>query len=402
MTLCLKIFPAYRDVNANDWAILCAGRSVFQELAWYQSIPTTYQPRLIVVFRDHHPVALLPFFILNGPDLYYHTPQYVLSGFRERELFASMGLPLTLFEETHAVPWYPAAVAMAPYGYRGGLVTNEQGEGFEEAADAIILALHEVCRKEGLRMLAHFYLNEHDDKAWMTALARHGTRITLVGADCNMEVTWASMNAYFRSLSPSRARTLRAERRKALADTGITWRVITNQTRSNPDVLETAAQLFAQTALKHLDPNPSLELYRHILSSWPGCWYLFSGETHHGTVRSAVLAFAKNATLYPKFVGWVQAQNDYFFLVYSLLLEEAIKQGMRRIEFGGGSHQAKLLRGASLRRLSMGIQVYDPLLETYLDNLVPAYEKAKAAYFAQLVLRYQADQSLVSQKPFIQ
>lgn len=402
MTIHVQVFPSYPNLVVDDWTRLCSIRSVFQELAWYQSIPAVYQPRFVVAFRDNSPIALLPFFIFHGPDLYYHTPYSLLTGFRERAIFEAIGISPHILEQADTVPWYPAAVAMTPYGYKGGIITNEYGEEFELVAHAILIVLDEICRHEGIQMLAHFYLNQRDDSAWIAALAHHGAHVTVVGADCNMDVRWNSIDAYFQSLTPSRARTLRAERRKSLSNPEVTWRVISNMTPLDPTLLEATAQLFAQTALKHLDPAPPLELYKNILFSWPGTWYLLIGETSMGTLRSAVLAFAKNATLYPKFTGSANVRNDYFFLVYSFLLELAISQGITRIEFGGGSHQAKLLRGASPRWLFMATQTYNPLLKAYLDDLLPLYEKAKTTYFSQLANRYQVVHPLEYRQPFSQ
>jgi len=122
----------------------------------------------------------------------------------------------------------------------------------------------------------------------------------------------------------------------------------------------------------------------------PGRRILLMAESF-GDLRAALLVFEKGNVLYPKFFGSTGARGDYFYLAFSWLVEIAIAYGATRIEYGGGCHQAKLLRGGLLRWLFGGVRVYDERLDSCLSVLLPLYHAAKLMHFSELAKQYQID-----------
>lgn len=401
MTIRVEVFDSYSAVSPPDWERLAASRSVFQELAWYQIAPPYGRLRLLTAYRGQHPIGILPLYILDSPSHYYHTPRDLFCGFRERALLETNPESLSLLREASGADWFPAVVSVCPYGYRGGLIADTQNEDVVEVADAIASTAADVCLQEGVHVAAYYYLNETDDSVWLAALARKGVQISVAGADCILEVRWSSLNAYFSALGP-RGRRLRAEHRHAYRDDELQWLTL-RYCDDGPDaeLTRVAKTLFAGTALRHGDSDPPFSLYEKALCSWPGCRLLLAGAPAGDDFRSALLVFAKGEKLYPKFFGTNGVRGDYFILTYPLLLELAITAGVRLIEYGGGSHKAKLLRGARLRWLLAGIQVYDHGLVTPVANLLPHYDTAKVAHFSDLAARYQYDHT-PPPRPFVQ
>jgi hypothetical protein len=105
-------------------------------------------------------------------------------------------------------------------------------------------------------------------------------------------------------------------------------------------------------------------------------------------MRSALLVFAKGSTLYPKLFGAAGVRDDYFYLTYSGLVARGIDEHATAIDYGGGNHLSKLLRGARLRWHVAALRVYDRRLQARLGAFWPVYGRAKTAYFRTLASRY--------------
>lgn len=390
MAVEVKVWDSFAALSRREWKHLAGSRSVFQDALWYQTMPPLGRLRLLVAYCSGRPTAALPLFIVDSPAHYYHNPSQLFCGFREVTLLRRMGHSAAPLEQAAAAPWFPAMVSVSPYGYRGGVIIPEEDSQRGELASAVALAADRLCRKEAVRAAVYFYLNEADDREWIEALAELGARITVVGADCNLDLEWRSLEHYFRALG-NRGRRQRAEYRHALHAPDVQWRAIRLDPQGlNHELSHKVAALFSRTAAKYGDqahfPSPGL-----VLGSWAGRRLLLFGEGKDGSPRSALLVYAKGRKLYPKFFGSTTTAGDYFFLTFSWLIQLAIAQGVRRIEYGGGSHEAKLLRGARLRWLLAAVQVYDKRLAICLELFLPHYQAVKIAHFSQLAARYQTD-----------
>lgn len=391
MSVEVTVHDSLDAVAAADWERLAGARSVFQALAWYRRAPAIGALRLFVAREGGRVRALLPAYVLREPGHYYHTPRELFCGFRERALLAGQPAAAALLERAAAARWFPALVSVSPYGYRGGLIADPD---CPAAGAAILRGATALCRREGIAVAAYHYLNRDDDRGWLEALAADGARIVLTGADCNLDVGWSSLEEYFRSLGEHRGRRVRAEHRAALRRTDVVWRrhvLAPGGPPPEPQLARRAGRLFALGAARHADDHPAPAFNEALVGSWPGTRFLLAGERADGCLRSALLVLAADGTLYPKLFGAAERGGDYFFLTFSRLVQYAIGERFTRIEFGGGSHQAKLLRGARLRRLFAALYVFDRALDAALNDFAPLYEAAKSAYFADLTARYQTD-----------
>ena len=184
-----------------------------------------------------------------------------------------------------------------------------------------------------------------------------------------------------------RGRKVRAEYKKSINSEEVTWKKIEYNGKSESNELFCSASLFKRNAQIHGDTNPPG--YDEIIKNGLGKRLLLIGENPNFEIRSALLVLKKGNSFYPKFFGNTGVRNDYFFLTYNWLIKLAIKQNIQRIEYGGGSHKAKLLRGAILRLLKGTILVFDPNLEKLLSSFIPLYDMAKRSYFSEMVSKYQ-------------
>jgi predicted N-acyltransferase len=385
----VEVHRSLDAVSAADWERLAAGRSVFQDRAWYEHAPAPGALRLLVARRgDGPPLGVLPLHLLDRHGHYYHDPREVLCGEHERALLVAAGAPLAPLEHAQQPDWLPALVSVGPYGYRGGLVHDPGDPAAFAVAQSVAAAAEELGRREGVRLTMHYNLNGDDDPLWAEALAAQGGRPFVSGADCNLDLASSSLADWFRAAG-RRGKRLRYEHRRARREPGVTWRVRVLEAGEQAPGPERLVSLFAAAARARGD-EPPVSLYRALAGAWPGRRIVLTGESEPGRVRSAVLALVKGTTLSPKLFG-SSCRGDYFFLMYTALVEAALEQGLERIEYGGGSHQAKLLRGARLRWLTGLLHVYDGRLEAALRAYLPLYEDAKRRHFEALALRYQID-----------
>jgi predicted N-acyltransferase len=391
MNFQIDVHSSFKAILPRQWEQLAASRSPYQDLSWYENAPLPGRLRLITARSDGELRAILPLFIVTGPSHYYHSPRELFCGFREQALLESYGRKHGALEEALAARWFPAAISISPYGYRGGVIANEQAAD-PELFDAVTKAADELCRAEGVQLAAYYYLNEDDDRAWLASLARAGAQLVLSGADCNLPIAWSSIDDYFCALGP-RGRRVRAEFRRACrADSGIASHAWQGpRSVLNERTVAVVSGLFATSARRHGETRPPTALYDAVLSSWPGGRVLLTAAQLNEVPRSALLAFVKGKTLFPKFFGTETARGDYFQLTFACLLNWAINARLNQIEYGGGSHKAKLLRGAQLRWLFAALQVYDDDLDARLRDFLPRYESVKKEHFSNLALRYQRD-----------
>jgi len=276
---------------------------------------------------------------------------------------------------------------VSPFGYRGGIIGDAGDPSARDVALALVRAADACCRREEVRALLYYGLTAADDTVLVQALAEEHVPAFVVGAHCELSVRWPTLDAYFTALG-ERGRRLRSKYRQAERDTAVRWRTLSAEGRGcGVSLSEAAIELFSRTARNHGDTLPPVGLYRALLEEWTGPRHLLVGESADGRVRSALLVLQRGTTLFPKCFG-ATARGDYFHLTFAKTIELAIRLGATRIAYGGGSHDAKLLRGAELVWLLGAIVAYDGELSGALRLAVPAYADAKQQYFSGLAARY--------------
>jgi predicted N-acyltransferase len=373
-------------VAPEAWAALAAARTPFHELAWFRSAPAPGGLRLLVARRGERVHGVLPLYLVTEPAHYYHSPREILCGVRERALCRSVGYSTDPLEQAARARWFPCAIVASPYGYRGGIMVDPGDPAAAEVATALVRAADACCRRERVRGLLYYGLLAAEDGVLLDALRDEQIPSFIVGAHCDLPMRWATLDAYFATLR-ARGRRLRSRYRQAQRDPDTRWRIL------SPDggefggpLREAAVELFGQTARRHGDAEPPRDLYRALLGEWPLPRHLLVGESANGRLRSALLVLEHGSTLYPKYFGSA-VRGDYFHLTFPKTIELAIRRGATRIAYGGGSHEAKLLRGAELVTLLGAFVAYDRTLNAAWQEALPAYRDAKREYFGELAAR---------------
>jgi hypothetical protein len=315
---------------------------------------------------------------------YFHNPRSLLIGAHEEPVLAAAGLTgsdaLARARETN---WGSAVVTVSPYGYRGGPVAVRDDHALGALADQL---LADADERGATHVLSH-YLLEDRDGPWIAALTERGGIPLVLGADAVLEIRWRSLSDYHGWLGSSR-RSLRGRAERGERD--IEWAArsrpgLSPRERSVPMLLQRHAARF--DAVGH----PPACLLRAAAAGDGVPRVLMTAAKPGAPARSALVVIDDGDVLYPKFFGTSVPRADYFPLVFSQLIASAIESGRQRIEYGGGSHRAKLFRGARLRPLLGVLVVLDPELRDRILPLVPRLSVAKLAYFSRLSERWHVD-----------
>ncbi|TMD15804.1 MAG: hypothetical protein E6J00_01975 [Chloroflexi bacterium] len=360
------------------WRGLTSWPTPFQSPAWYQA--AGFASSVIPVSAGDQggsPAALVPVWEVREPAHYYHAPRSVLFGEREERL-ASDGAGL---RSLRAADWGASLVTVSPFGYRGGAIAAvEQPPGvFRELA----LALVGHARRRGARVLLSHFLFEDEDGRWIRALVEVGGIPLVLGAQAVLPVSWSSVDEYLSRLHQGH-RSLRE--RQERGDPGLAW---TAHDHPGPGPGQGGlASLLRERLLRHDQAAAPLSLLEAIVEGASMPRVLFSVGELGAPARSGLAALVQGTTLYPKFVAAARADHDYFPLVFARVVEYAIAKGYRMVDYGGGSHQAKLARGCGLRFALGVVFFFDSRLLAVAAPAARQLSRAKVEDFRALARRW--------------
>lgn len=378
-------WPNRAAVQSDRWAEFARHRSPVQWPQWYEA--AGWMSR-IDVLTDSAARTIVPVWTTSNVEHYYHSPVALLTGHREQPFLADVPVALGVAREAMQCP---AIVTASPYGYRGGALTgggfgdqSERGEraGLAELAETLVA--HARSRGAGL-VLSHYLFDE--DEPWLRALVAAGGVPLVMGADAVLDVAWDSLQGYHAWLGSSR----RSYRGRSLPDPS----ELIYEVRASPGPWSGqrgVAELLRRhtTRFEPLAPPPA-DLFDTIVGGRTLPRLVFSLREPGHAARSTLVVLRRDDVLYAKFFGAAAPRMDYFPLVYTRLIGYATEHGFRRIEYGGGSHQAKLLRGARLRLAYGVLLILDERLRKPVQSLASLLSKRKLAHFTELARRWQID-----------
>lgn len=349
-------------------------RTPFQTREWYSAAGFADRAHLITAGG-----AGVPVWTDADPDHYYHSPRQILTGHLERAFLGSSwpGRIGTVGER-----WGQVTTTVSPYGYRGGAFAPEGA-----ALDGLAVELIRYARHQGAGLVMSHYLFDGEDDEWLRALRSAGAEPLVLGAQCVLDVEWASAAEYYAELGGSR-RSIR-QRYAQWQRNGYTVRVRPVDEPCDDRETDQVVRLFAEHARRHGDSSPPLGLYRTLATGTGGVARLLVTVSEGATLRSALAVLVWGDTLFPKCFGSDHPQVDYLPLVYDEVVALAVTGRYRRVDYGGGAHQAKLFRGATLR-YALGALVADPASPFGAALLAHAKDLStrKLTHFRDLAIRW--------------
>lgn len=323
------------------------------------------------------PSAALPCWLVRDPAayLFYNPPRLLLDevddlagpGSRLRELAAGL--------RPHRDALYPALLATSPFGYVAPVCTNGAAEG---APDRLLDAFADLGHRLGAPLLVFPYLRLPEQAALSAALDRRGYHAARVGGLCDLDVRWPDLDGYLASLPPGRRRSARRELR-AFAEAG------GEVTLEGPEVLDerlAAIELAHQRRFTTV-AEPSLAWILDHFAALRGTYgdvvRVFTARAG-GRAVGFLVAYEHDRVLYCKQVAVDHSAASpctYFNLGYYGPLRYATATGIRRVEYGMGAYEAKLLRGCRLTPLEARVRCALPAVAGRLPEYLAAYGAAQ-------------------------
>jgi predicted N-acyltransferase len=167
----------------------------------------------------------------------------------------------------------------------------------------------------------------------------------LIGADTVLPVRWSALEEYVAWLKQSRRAKVRRDRRRFASYPGEV------AVERLGDCIEQAAPLLAELQQRYglVDTADDMRRYlarqaaelddRSVVFAWRA----------EGRLLGFALFFELDGVLYARSVGFdapYVGSGAYFSVAFYEPLRYAIERGLRELRFGGGTYEAKLLRGA--------------------------------------------------------
>jgi hypothetical protein len=370
--------PPRESVAAGTarWRMLADHRSPYQSPEWYEATGWMGRTELL----GDTDAALAVWSARPGAEHHFHDPVALLTGTPEREFLAGLE---GLVAEVRAAVNRPSPVTISPYGYRGGAICRPGADRY--ALRRLAEAFVDTARGRGAQLALSHYLYAEDDRRWLDVLVEAGALPLVLGADAVVDVSWSSLSEYYRWLGRSR-RSQRKEAR-ALGVLGPDWSAHVGP--GVPDGFHHVPDLLRADAARRGGTGPPAMLYHALVAGESMDRVILGRHAGDGRVRSAVVALRRAGVLYPKAFGTAGNRRDYFPLAYPAVLHHAIDSGIHRVEYGGGAHHSKLLRGARLRLGYAALLVLDPALRDSVLPLAEEISRRKERYFTELAGRWE-------------
>jgi hypothetical protein len=231
--------------------------------------------------------------------------------------------------------------AMSPYAYRSCVPGTLDLDATAELVDTAL----QLTRDRGGQAIAFPYLRD-EDHVLIAALRRLGARTTVIGAGCRVEVRGESSRDHFAGHGNGARRAYR--RFEALMATGaVRVRVLGPAEPLPAHIADQVVDLLAADARRHGIGQPPLELYRIVVTSWPGPRTVQWTE-NDGLVGGCEIGFVHNDELIAKLGGHLHRDGGYLDLGLTGSVDLAHRMGLRAADLGASTHEPKLARGGAL------------------------------------------------------
>lgn len=391
------------DVGYTTWQELHQERSLYLSYHWLSSVEGMLSSTCfyISIWTDSgsRPLAAIPCYLITDQNtyLFFNVPRLLLDqGSVEQACLFLPGeqgerlVQVASSLQRYQNQLYPTLICVAPYGYisavcyRLGLTAEEN----QAVIGQILTALDELAAYYSARCISFMYVPEQSDPYLPDMLIRSGYHPMLLDADCQLLVTWQSFEEYLATRTRGRRRTIRLDMR-TFSESGLSIRL-----EDASALTERLASL--QINLQHKyghgsTLNRAMKGYERI-KQYLGPWVRVFVAYKETEPLGFALAYEMNGVYYFKQAGFdYEKLGDssccYFNIVFYEPIRQAITKGIRHIQYGMGSYQAKLGRGCQLHNL-WGYFLFPGEKPPLIDECIFLENQARRVRIEQLKQHY--------------
>lgn len=241
--------------------------------------------------------------------------------------------------------WLPNMVVSLPSGQ---CITVGPDSGSKEAIDDLVEGVINWTRQHGMAAVSFLYLNP-EETALAESLARQGLFRLPITVNCELNLPGESLEDYFQMLPGNRRTSIRREIRQ-VREEGLTIR-----RRGLEECLEELVRLRLELKRKYgrsQNEAKARHAFTGLIENFPPeQLFLFTAESEAKMVSFSLFLQGDQAW-YALMTGTEQDDPRWKFVYFDLLfytpVGHAYEAGVRRIDFGAASWQAKRNRGCDL------------------------------------------------------
>ena len=345
-----------RDVAAEEWDALAAGRSFYLCHSWLsaQDAGQPVDARYLLARSGGRLVGALPVYRVRNETNAFYLPERCADG-----------------------RWQgPYLLAGARRAYANGLLIARDLPAAEraEVTGGLIARLRRQAAGAGARGALFLYLATPAARVLVDACP--ASQPVLLAMEAVLDLPGRDFGSYLQWLSGHRRRVIRHEC-DVFSRAGYSIAVEPAQA-----VWEQMAPLLANVQRRHGHDAPDdhwRRLLRRQAADLAGQAIVFTCR-RDGELAGACLGYAWHGTLYLKLCGFdytrLAASFEYFNLVYYAPIRYAYDNGLRRVHYGREAFAAKLARGAHVAPL-WGVEIPAPGMPAAVS--ATAWNHARAA-----------------------
>lgn len=279
-------------------------------------------------------------------------------------------------------PFFPTLVLGSPLGYRSEVAfTFWNPDVFRLLVDGAVKA----ALAQGVRtVVAPWIPRRVGNQYLIDAMEGHGAATGLWGVEDYLRLTADSYEDHVAAL-PARRRRRLTEDHDRTARTGL--EIVRLDRQEMTAAVPRLAELVALSREKY-GANDRPEDVEAILGGLPAagvdvrCWVARRGRDLLGSS----IGIRKADQIYIKWVGFDyealgEHRGVYFTLMFESPVRDAFTDGVRAVEFGMGSHEAKVQRNCESRPVAISFLAADPTLRPPVKELLAAFTAQREAAF---------------------
>jgi predicted N-acyltransferase len=390
----VQVLPLLSALGSSDWNTLTANASFYYTRGWLEAVAPDLgkQSLLLVAYRSGHPVAALPAFRVTNPNEYvYHN---VLDAVLESDQMAEV--TSLLFPRAPRIalrlgrvllqglrPFlnralFPNLTLTSPFAYVSEILVHPDEQEPAQVIDVLIAALERYSDAIDSHCVAFLWVDGTQDLL-LSVLQRRQYRIAFSGAEERLSIRWTSLYEYFQSFSVTKRHHFKKEVARFL-ETGL-------QVRSDipwESVADRALDLAMKLQKKHghdLEADRLAHRFRSLINRL-GTRSVTLTVWQEDELVAFVTSFQHGNILYPKLAGFDYEKTSkgyvYFNVAYYHLIELAIELGVREINYGSGTHEAKLMRGCQMVPLYNAYRFKSRWINRLADLYLPSFHQRKS------------------------
>ncbi len=395
----VRVLSSLDSLSTTDWQELTANASLYYTHDWLQAVTPDIgeQVLLFTAYRSGIPVGVIPAFKVSKPTefVYHNVREAVLEPTQLAEvtsfLFPQQPHTAFLMAKTAILGLrplldsflFPNLVFTSPFAYVSETLIRPDEPDPEDVLNTILNSIEQYSHTQGLGCTAFLWI-EATQHQLLSALKRKDYHLIRIDATARLQIKWSSFDDYLATCFRSKHRWHIKREIKCFQDAG--GHIRYHDCWS--DIEDQAISLAIALQQRHNLQPTYTELanrYQRILTSL-GDRAIHLTAWLDGNLVGFATVFVHGDVLYLKHVGFDDTSANrqsyvYFNLVYYKLIELALELGVREIDYGSGTHEAKRARGCEIVPLYIAYRFQSPWMERLANLYLPAFHQQKTNRF---------------------